>query len=125
MGIFLGEYTKYRAGKEQQKARRAQLEIQRRRERRSQVAMVRENQILAARAQASAATGGTLDSSGFEGSQSSLTSTTASNIGFIRGADTLQQQIYDRLRGASKFQTYTSVIEAAQSAAIAAAGYKG
>lgn len=105
-----------KAGKEERRAARARSRIESRRNQRRTVAQVRQAQIARAQAVQGAATGGSLDTSGFRGGVSSIGSTTASNIAFDQQIQGLQQFIGQRLQDANKTRQFASVLGTASSA---------
>lgn len=118
-----------KAASEERKANRAQNRIAARKNQREQLANVRQNQIAAAKNTQGAATGGSLDSSGYRGSSSSIQSTTAGNLAFTNQVQGLQDYSAERLEKASKFRGYAmafdTVGQIASSAGSAAGGGGG
>lgn len=100
-----------KAASQERKASRAQNRIASRRRQREQLAQVRQNQIAAAQGSQGSATGGTLDSSGFRGSTSSIQSTTAGNLAFTNQIQGLQDYSASRLEKASKLGGYATVFD--------------
>lgn len=80
-------------GQEQKKESRARRAIQARQARREQIANLREQQVAQAQLAAASQSGGTLDSSGYRGTSSSIGSTTASNMSFSNQVQSLQDSI--------------------------------
>ena len=109
------------AASDRRKAARAQSRIQARARQREQLAQVRQNQIAAAQGAQGAASGGTLDSSGFRGSQGSIQSTTAGNVAFSNQVQGLQDYTANRLQSAAKTDTLIQLGSVVKDFAIQAA----
>ena len=95
---------------EQEKARRAQRNIQRRQQQREKLSAFREQQIAQAQLTQGAAASGTLDTSGFAGAYSSIGSTAASNVGFANQIQSIQEDIAKRLERASELGTARQIV---------------
>lgn len=102
-GSVLTGYKSYQEGK---RASRAQQAIQARQERRAQIAQLRQQQMAQAQITARSQAGGTLESSGYSGSTSSVGSTVAGNIGFNSQISNIQQSIADSMSRQNRLGMY-------------------
>ena len=118
----LNTAAQLKGASEERKAARARQRIESRRNQRQQLAQVRQAQVVRAQGAQQAATTGTLDSSGFRGSQASTGATVAGNLAFSQQIQGLQTFVNERLESAQKFRTAGQVVQAVGQAYASAAG---